>query len=400
MANASVIYGVLAGAVVAILYIIFPTGFLDDLRVRFSWTKGETSWTRARLRLSSTRFRTSLVCKTTISTAGQALAGWEPEPDDLGERFLGRTEKSALSYKRGLHRWGERPVAHAAVGSIQLKPTQQRAVAALRAGPASELTRAQYEKLAGVSRSQAAYDLAELVEVGILERFGNGRATRYRLARVGGMQRHWTSDRIRTELDAFCGAREVWPSAADFRAAGRGDLYVAASRYGGIAYWTEALGFTRPSGRVIAAPEASPFRTKLAWAGGGALAALGLAAAVGTIFVTLNHDGAPVATLAAKPGRAAPTKRATHESLRAVRARAAKPSLARRVHSHRTGGLATAGSRLSGSRSLPTHWSSPQSSSTSTVGTRTFSAVTPTPSWPAPLGAPSGPSAPAPLKAP
>ena len=93
---------------------------------------------------------------------------------------------------------------HNAVTSrIQLKPAQQRALAALDVPSRSELTRGQYEELAGVSRSQAAYDLAELVEAGILCRVGGGRATRYRLAQAPG-QRHWTSDRIRAELEAFC----------------------------------------------------------------------------------------------------------------------------------------------------------------------------------------------------
>src|SRR5206468_9981476 len=119
--------------------------------------------------------------------------------------------------------WGEGLLPHAA-GPNQLKPAQQRAVAALKADPASGLTRAQYEKLAGVSRSQAAYDLAELVEAGTLERLGNGRATRYRLAQEGGSQRQWTSDRIRAELEVLCAKRTTWPSPADFKAAGRSDL--------------------------------------------------------------------------------------------------------------------------------------------------------------------------------
>ena len=71
-----------------------------------------------------------------------------------------------------------------AIGRTQLKRTQQRALAALAAaGGSKELSRGEYEELAGVGRSQAAYDLAELVEAGILRRVGGGRATRYRLAR-------------------------------------------------------------------------------------------------------------------------------------------------------------------------------------------------------------------------
>jgi hypothetical protein len=361
-----------------------------------------TRWTRPWLRLSSNTFRTSDSCKTTISTAARAITAWASELDASGERFHGRTGKSALWCKLGLRRLGEHLVPRAAGGPSQLKPTQQRVVAALRADPAADLTRAHYEKLAGVSRSQAAYDLAELVEVGILERFGNGRATRYRLAREGGAQRHWTSERIRTELEAFCGTRETWPSAADFRAAGRGDLYVAASRYGGIAHWTEALGFVHPNDRASAAPQPFPYRARLVWAGAGALAALGVAAAAIAIFVTLYDHGARVTTAAAKSGQAPRATRAAHDSLRAVTTRGAakKASHAQRTEHHRVRRPSTARSRARSSRSLPGHPASQSSSTSALAGTRTFSAFTPAPSGPAPLRAPSGGSGPNPLKAP
>src|ERR687885_2451004 len=128
----------------------------------------------------------------------------------------------------------------------RLKPAQRTALAALANGDAAELTRARYEELTGVSRSQAAYDLAELVEAGLLVRVGGGRATRYRLAQAGDSgRRRWTDERIRTELASFCANRTTWPSAAEFKAAGRSDLYVAASRYGGIRFWAAELGFPR-----------------------------------------------------------------------------------------------------------------------------------------------------------
>ena len=132
------------------------------------------------------------------------------------------------------------------VEAAQLKPAQQVALGALASGDAPDLTRARYEELTGVSRSQAAYDLAELVEAGLLVRVGAGRSTRYRLAPSSDSgRRRWTDDRIRAELSEFCSERATWPSAAEFRAAGRSDLYVAASRYGGIGFWAAELGFPR-----------------------------------------------------------------------------------------------------------------------------------------------------------
>ena len=127
-------------------------------------------------------------------------------------------------------------------GRLALKPAQEAALAALERGTLSELTRAAYEEITGVSRSQAAYDLADLVTLGLLERVGAGRATRYRLARgAGGRPRKWTDERIRAELEAFCAELGRWPRAVEFRDAGHGDLYLAASRYGGIDHWAAEL---------------------------------------------------------------------------------------------------------------------------------------------------------------
>src|SRR5439155_1002981 len=80
----------------------------------------------------------------------------------------------------------------------EFKPAQQRALAVLQNGHETELTRGAYQEICSVSRSQAAYDLAELVEVGALERVGGGRSTRYVLVREpNSPRRHWTSERIR-----------------------------------------------------------------------------------------------------------------------------------------------------------------------------------------------------------
>ena len=132
---------------------------------------------------------------------------------------------------------------------IELKPAQQQALAALREGELIELSRGAYQELTGMSRSQAAYDLADLVETGLLQRVGGGRSTRYRLPQEGQVPAHrrWTPERIRAGLAKLCEGRTTWPSAQEFKSAGRGDLYVAASRYGGIAHWAAELGLPKAS---------------------------------------------------------------------------------------------------------------------------------------------------------
>ena len=229
----------------------------------------------------------------------------------------------------------------AATGRIQLKPAQQRVVAVLTANADSDLTRGQYEELTGVSRSQAAYDLAELVEAGILRRIGAGRATRYQLAHEGGNggggQRHWTNDRIRAELEGFCSERQAWPSAAEFKAAGRGDLYVAASRYGSIGHWAEALGYPRPARGATVEPQPLSLRRRLIWAAAGALAAIGLVAGGGAVVLALSGD--PNATSPRAVSPAAPTRAVIDESMHPAhaaptRATKAKPAVRRsRAHS-------------------------------------------------------------------
>jgi hypothetical protein len=169
---------------------------------------------------------------------------------------------------RGEESHGLRPV---------LKPAQEHVLASLADSRAEEFTRSTYEEIAHVSRSQAAYDLADLVKLGLVDRLGAGRATRYRIAREGdGRRRKWTSARIRDELERFCGERGRWPRAAEFREAGQGSLYLAASRYGGIEHWAAELGLSE------AAPSAASDRdTRL-----DALPGTGLvAAALAGLFV-------------------------------------------------------------------------------------------------------------------
>jgi hypothetical protein len=209
---------------------------------------------------------------------------------------------------------------------IDLKPTQERVLAALAGEGSGRLTRGRYEDIAGVSRSQAAYDLAELVDAGILERVGGGRATTYRLVRRGRPpgQRHWTNERIHAALVDFCAGRESWPSASEFKADGRSDLYVAASRYGGIGFWATKLGFAQPS-RTTPAPQpvVRSWRPRLRWAAGGAAFAAALLAAAGTA-VYLGRD-------APTHGAAAPRPAASASSVRQSALARSKPNVRSRT---------------------------------------------------------------------
>ena len=179
--------------------------------------------------------------------------------------------------------------------AAQLKPAQQLVLDALERDDATQLTRSRYQELTGVSRSQAAYDLAELVEAGLLVRIGAGRATRYRLPPADHSRRRWTDGRIRAELSAFCEGRATWPSAAEFKAAGRSDLYVAASRYGGIGFWAAELGFPRSDrGRVQARTRASSWRRSTFAIAAASVFALG-AGVTGLALRIHQRDAGPAA---------------------------------------------------------------------------------------------------------
>lgn len=142
-----------------------------------------------------------------------------------------------------------------------LKPAQEHVLATLSGGEDEYFGRADYEAIAHVSRSQAAYDLADLVKLGLVERVGSGRGTRYRIVPArGGRRRKWTPDRIRDELEDFCDEIGGWPRAAEFKETDRGDLYLAASRYGGIEHWAEELGFREPESEPEPVVSSSPSR--------------------------------------------------------------------------------------------------------------------------------------------
>ena len=285
------------------------------------------------------------------------------------------------------------------------KPAQQRALALLRDRRATALTRGGYEALCGVSRSQAAYDLAELVEAGLLERVGGGRTTHYVLVREpSSTRRHWTSERIRAELAQFCVGRSIWPSAREFKAVGRGDLYVAASRYGGVAYWAAELGLRRAPLRWET-PSFRRLRLSLSWA---MIGAVGGAVAAGAAFAIVEGfpKGAPArvaqhARTAVPPvtSPAKPSAARTHKPTKRVAPVKAKPAKQTRTHrahpavktSSNSGGTAvltarTVSSSPSPATSAPTSRST--SSSSSAPARTTSSSSASSSSGPSPLMAP------------
>lgn len=133
---------------------------------------------------------------------------------------------------------------------LRLSPAQERAIAALRLAGRSEFTRRDYEKAAAVGRSTAGDDLRELVRHGVVVTRGAGPATRYLFATAAttgrnagrGRPRKWTDSLIERELRGFLHGRTKWPSPTEFRAAGKGALYAAAARSGGISRWRRMMG--------------------------------------------------------------------------------------------------------------------------------------------------------------
>jgi DNA-binding transcriptional ArsR family regulator len=301
-------------------------------------------------------------------------------------------------------------------GRQELKPAQQRAMKLLREGRETELTRGAYEEIFGVSRSQAAYDLAELVEAGLVERVGGGRSTRYVLVHEpNSTRRHWTSERIRAELADFCAGRPAWPSAREFKAAGHADLYVAASRYGGVAFWAAELGLPRAV-RRWETPALPRLRLSLSWAMIGALGgALAVGAAVGIVQGFPRDAPTAVAdqagTVAAakstsgktsRPPKAKPTKPATQGKAKtkaAHRTTAHKSTAEARPAVKRTSTAATA--VLAVRTVSPPSPPAPSTTRTSTPTRSTGTASSSTGGGPTPLTAPAaGSGTPAPLPPP
>ena len=133
---------------------------------------------------------------------------------------------------------------------LQLTASQQRALTRLRIEGRREFNRSEYERAGGVGRTSAITDLQALVRHGVLLVRSRGPGTRYALpgprptAGAGGpgRPRRWTDAEIERNLRAYLDDRSDWPRPSEFRVAGHGDLYAAASRNGGIARWRQILG--------------------------------------------------------------------------------------------------------------------------------------------------------------
>lgn len=134
---------------------------------------------------------------------------------------------------------------------LRLTAGQERALAALRIAGLREFTRRGYEEAAGVARTAATAEIAKLIQHGVLVPRGAGSATRYAFAapldsRPGESNRGrpplWTDERVERELRAFLAGRSTWPTPAEFKDAGAGALYAAASRRGTISRWRRMFG--------------------------------------------------------------------------------------------------------------------------------------------------------------
>lgn len=131
---------------------------------------------------------------------------------------------------------------------LQLTVSQQSALTDLRIQGRREFSRREYERAGGRGRSAAGRDLRQLVTWGVLDVRGAGSETRYVFAgsksdsRSSGRPARWTDATIERELRRFVAGRGRWPSQAEFVAAGRRDLYAAASRNGGIRRWRALIG--------------------------------------------------------------------------------------------------------------------------------------------------------------
>jgi Fic family protein len=137
--------------------------------------------------------------------------------------------------------------------ALRLSPSQERGLTNLRIQGRREFTRRDYEAAATIGRSVAIEDIGELVAHGILVPRGSGAATRYLFAEhpsgrstqaAGrrGRPEKWTDTKIEQELRAFVAGRPSWPSPEEFRSEGKGSLYAAASKRGGIGRWRRLVG--------------------------------------------------------------------------------------------------------------------------------------------------------------
>ena len=291
---------------------------------------------------------------------------------------------------------------------IELKASQEQALATVRANGSQFLSRAQYEEITGVSRSQAAYDLAELVTAGLLERVGAGRTTRYQLVEpLPQQRRQWTNERIRSSLETFCAGRDSWPSARDFKTAGHADLYVAASRYGGVAFWTKELGFARPgrTAGALATRRVRLPRPRFRWIAEAAAVLLAVTAAGASVLQPWatgpSSDGTPRQTAQVPRAHQPATPKQASTTRAQVRRRSSK--LPRRATTVRRSApnstVATRANELAAQGTEITYH--PATAATTATGTASAQSQPRSASGPAPLAAPSsGGGAPQPIPPP
>ena len=134
---------------------------------------------------------------------------------------------------------------------LRLTAGQERGLTALRIQGRREFNRREYEQAAGVKRSTAGEDLRALVRHGVLATRGAGPHVRYvfsgsvaataRPSRPGRPTK-WTDAVIERELRAFLDGKSEWPAPGEFRAAGKGPLYAAATKAGGVPRWRRVVG--------------------------------------------------------------------------------------------------------------------------------------------------------------
>lgn len=131
---------------------------------------------------------------------------------------------------------------------LRLTTSQQNGLTRLRLDGRREFTRRDYEAAARVSRSGANSELQALVQHGLLNVRGRGATTSYAFAGSAGTaatragrKKTWTEYAIEHELRTWLSGRSSWPSYSEFVAAGKRDLYAAASRNGGVPRWRRII---------------------------------------------------------------------------------------------------------------------------------------------------------------
>lgn len=233
--------------------------------------------------------------------------------------------------------------------TVELTAAQRRALLVLASELGTSLTRTEYARLTGVTRSQASHDLSELVSAGLVVRVGRGRSARhwYELTPEPAPQQVWTPGRTRRKLVwALVGVAAL----AALGAAARGLPLVATHGFGSaIRAITGATAPVKPPSAHGSGDES--FR----------------------------------------PRRPAPPVAATHAGLRApkpehITRSAAKPAAPVQQTQQRTY-VSNVG------QTVPAHTAPPPSETSS-------AAATPVQNGHAPLPAPAGASPPSPLKAP